>query len=62
MLTIKGPSNKPCFICGSKERTTEVRFADGTFRGVLCVNHVYEKLMPAKEQTDAQSERSRKPA
>jgi hypothetical protein len=44
MLMIKGPSDKPCFICQSKEKTAEVQFADKTFRGVLCMAHVYEKL------------------
>jgi hypothetical protein len=46
VLTIKCASDKPCFICGSKDKTTEVVFADKTFRGVLCLAHVYDKLKP----------------
>ncbi|MDB5344288.1 MAG: hypothetical protein JWP89_2665 [Schlesneria sp.] len=46
MLAIKGPSDKPCFICSSKEKTAEVVFADKTFRGVLCMEHIYGKLKP----------------
>ena len=55
MLTIKGVSDQPCFICRGKEKTVEVAFADKTFRGVLCMTHVYEKLKP--EVPHAQSER-----
>ncbi|MDZ4685272.1 MAG: hypothetical protein SH850_09290 [Planctomycetaceae bacterium] len=46
MLTIKCASDKPCFICSTREKTVEVAFADKTFRGVLCLSHVYEKLKP----------------
>jgi hypothetical protein len=46
MLTIKCISDKPCFICGKRDRTVDVSFADKTFRGVLCMEHVYEKLKP----------------
>jgi hypothetical protein len=60
MLTIKGLSDKPCFICASREKTADVQFLDKTFRGVLCMPHIYEKLK--KEAGDAQGERSRKPA
>lgn len=55
MLTIKCPSDQPCFICRSRDKTVEVAFADKTFRGVLCLAHVYEKLKP--EVPNAQSER-----
>lgn len=53
VLTIKGPSDKPCFICASKERTVDVQFADKSFRGVLCMEHVYQKLKPEKEAKSA---------
>jgi hypothetical protein len=56
MLTIKGLSDQPCFICRSKEKTVEVAFADKTFRGVLCIPHVYDKLKPEVPHA-AQSER-----
>lgn len=46
MLTIKNLSDQPCFICRGREKTVEVAFADKTFRGVLCMTHVYEKLKP----------------
>ena len=46
MLTIKGVSDCPCFICGSRQKTVEVAFADKTFKGVLCLEHVHSKLMP----------------
>lgn len=46
MLTIKAKSEKKCFICGSAEKTVDVQFADKSFRGVLCLTHVHEKLKP----------------
>ena len=59
MVTLKGPSDKPCFICASKVNTVEVTFADKTFRGVLCMEHVYEKILPAKEVKSVPSGASR---
>lgn len=44
MIQLLGPSDKSCFVCSSKEKTAEVKFKDGTFRGVLCLTHVHEKL------------------
>lgn len=55
MLMIKGPSDKPCFICQSKEKTAEVHFTDKTFRGVLCMTHVYEKLKRAPDGSQPQT-------
>ena len=46
MLTIKALSDKRCFICGSAEKTADVQFSDKTFKGVLCLQHIYEKLKP----------------
>lgn len=43
MLIIKEPSEKPCFICNSKEETRVVKFEDKTFSGVLCMKHIAEK-------------------
>ena len=60
MLTIKGPSEKPCFICGSKTKTAEVQFADKTFRGVLCMDDIYKKVQPVKEAVHAESQPVRK--
>ena len=56
MLTIRMASDKPCFICGSKEKTAEVSFSDKTFRGVLCMTHVYDKIKTEKEVTRAPGE------
>ncbi len=44
MVTIKQATDQKCFICSTKEETVEVSFADKTFRGVLCMKHVYEKV------------------
>ena len=54
MLTVKALSSQKCFICGSTDKTVEVQFSDKTFRGVLCMNHVYEKLK--QEQGESQSQ------
>ncbi len=44
MLTISGLSDKPCFICQKREGTADVKFKDGTFTGVLCKDHAWERL------------------
>ena len=44
MVTIKQTADQKCFICSTKEETVDVSFADKTFRGVLCMKHVYEKV------------------
>ena len=46
MITLKGAVTDPCVICGSREGTAKVKFADGTLDGVLCMKHVYERLKP----------------
>jgi hypothetical protein len=46
MLSIRGVSDKPCFICSARDKTVDVAFGDKTFRGVLCLTHVYDKLKP----------------
>ena len=43
MLTIKGPSDKPCFICKSTKNARIVKLDDKTFSGVLCIEHIAEK-------------------
>lgn len=53
MITLKSPSDKPCFICGSKEDAAIVKFADGSFSGTLCKKHVYEKLGKEKKSAEA---------
>jgi hypothetical protein len=44
MVTILGKSDKPCFLCGTSERTVSVKFRDGCFAGTLCMEHLYERL------------------
>ena len=44
MVTIRGTSAKPCFLCG--QPGAEVRFHDGTFSGALCKDHLWERLKP----------------
>jgi hypothetical protein len=60
MLSIRGVSDKPCFICNAREKTVDVAFGDKTFRGVLCLTHVYDKLKPESGKT--QEKPSGKPA
>ena len=60
VLTIKCVSEKPCFICNGREKTVEVSFDDRTFKGVLCLTHVYDKLKPEVPRAAGQS--SGKPA
>lgn len=55
MLTIKCLSDKPCFICGAKDKTAEVTFSDKTFRGVLCMTHIHTKLNGKEEKGAAGS-------
>ena len=55
MLSIRGVSDKPCFICNTREKTVDVAFGDKTFRGVLCLNHVHEKLKTDVPRPAAQS-------
>lgn len=58
-VTIRGVVNLPCFICNAKEKCVDVQFADRTFRGVLCLDHVYAKLkQEPKEVKDAPSLRT----
>lgn len=54
MLTIKGLSDKPCFICNKTELCVELMFDDKTFRGVLCLSHMHQKLK-SKEVPRAES-------
>jgi hypothetical protein len=37
-------SDKPCFTCKSVEKTFKVKMKDGTFDGVLCLEHLHEEL------------------
>jgi len=59
MVTIVRLSDKPCFLCASKEDTVEVRFKDRTFSGVVCKEHLFQLLKrrakPAKDQTTDES-------
>ena len=52
MVTIVRLSEKPCFLCNSKEDTAEVRFKDRTFSGVVCKQHLFE-LMKKRVQSGA---------
>jgi hypothetical protein len=37
-------SEKSCFVCKSSEKTLLVKLKDGTFQGVVCINHFYALL------------------
>ena len=43
MITIK-LSDKPCFLCGKTAHVVEAKFKDGTFSGVLCKDHLFERM------------------
>jgi hypothetical protein len=43
MVTIKF-SDKPCFLCGKTTHVVEAKFKDGTFSGVLCKDHLFERM------------------
>ena len=53
MIVIK-LSDKPCFLCGKTAHVVEARFKDGTFSGVLCKDHLFERMeakyAPGKEE------------
>lgn len=60
MVTIKALSDKPCFLCGSKEDTADVKFRDGSFQGVVCKTHLFQLLKrQAKEAADAPAQAGR---
>ena len=44
MLQIKQVTDKPCFQCGNRQETADVKFKDGTFSGVLCKTHLWEAM------------------
>lgn len=44
MITILSKSDRPCFLCGTRERTVNVKFKDGSFAGTLCMDHLYERI------------------
>lgn len=52
MITIK-LSDKPCFLCGGTRHVVEARFKDGTFTGVLCKEHLFERMEAKYRQTAA---------
>ena len=56
MVTIK-PSDKPCFWCGTTTHVVEAKFKDGTFTGVLCKEHLFERI-EAKLRQAAERERA----
>ncbi len=37
-------SDKPCFLCKSKETTVHAKLKDGTFQGVVCMAHLLRLL------------------
>lgn len=51
MLTIIDRSTKPCFVCGTTKKTVQVKFKDKTFSGVLCMEHMYDR-MPIEEDEE----------
>jgi hypothetical protein len=44
MFTSTGISDRPCFICGAREKVLHVRFKDDQAQVPLCVEHLIEKL------------------
>lgn len=44
MLTILELTEKPCFLCGSKDKTVIATFAGRSFKRALCVAFIYDKL------------------
>ena len=50
-VTIK-KTTKPCFLCGKTSQAVEAKFKDGTFTGVLCKDHLFERL-DAKSAVEA---------
>jgi hypothetical protein len=37
-------SDKPCFTCKTTKKTFKVKMKDGTFDGVLCMEHLHDEL------------------
>lgn len=64
MLTIKGASDKPCFICKTTRNTRIVKLDDKTFSGVLCIEHIAEKTSekPASKEAAKESGNERRTA
>ena len=58
MITIRGKVSDPCFVCQSKEKTANLKFSDGTFEGVLCMDHLYERIKPYVKKNNKSPKRS----
>ena len=58
MLTILGLSDKACFICQKRDGTAEVRFKDGTFSGVLCMTHTWERLRKPEPKSKTETKKA----
>ena len=52
MVTILGKSRDPCFICGEREKTVEVKMKSPKFAGALCMEHLYERLKDGEKDKD----------
>ena len=50
MIVIK-LSDKPCFLFGKAMHAVEAKFKDGTFSGVLCKDHLFERMEAKYRQT-----------
>ena len=44
MFTSTGIIDRPCFICGARDKVLQVRFKDDQAQVPLCVEHLIEKL------------------
>lgn len=61
MLTIRGLSDKPCFICGATTDIADTKFKDGV-TVPLCAEHVWKKLKEAKRQKKREQKVEETPA
>lgn len=42
-------SKEPCFFCGKKENTSEMKLKNRRFAGVVCVDHYYQVLLKGED-------------
>ena len=52
MITLRGRANAPCVICQKEGKTANVKFKDGSFDGVMCMDHLYERLKPYNKKSN----------
>lgn len=44
-ITIKDTNDKPCTICMTTEKVVEADFADKTFKGTVCMTHLWHMIV-----------------